>query len=88
MEILHYNPPPPARTLRCFRHLRPSALSTLTRPSVLITDAHNVLTEVKNRKWRETRLLSTVMDTVRSGGNVLLPTDTAGTLKSCPCTIV
>lgn len=60
------------------RHLRPSALSTLTRPSVLITDAHNALTDGQSRKDREARLISTVMDTVRGGGNVLLPTDTAG----------
>eukprot|EP00903_Cladosiphon_okamuranus_P008763 g8395.t1 len=60
------------------RHLRPSALSTLTRPSVLITDAHNALTDGQSRKDREARLISTIMDTVRGGGNVLLPTDTAG----------
>ncbi|CAM9796263.1 unnamed protein product, partial [Ectocarpus fasciculatus] len=60
------------------RHLRPSALSTLTRPSVLITDAHNALTGGLSRKEREAELISTVMDTVRGGGNVLLPTDTAG----------
>ncbi|CAM9131784.1 unnamed protein product, partial [Choristocarpus tenellus] len=59
-------------------HLDPSALGTLSRPSVLITDAHNALTEVKSKKFREARLLSVVMDTVRGGGNVLLPTDTAG----------
>ena len=62
------------------RHLRPSALSTLTRPSVLITDAHNALTDGQSRKEREARLISTIMDTVRGGGNVLLPTDTAGAL--------
>lgn len=62
------------------RHLRPSALSTLTRPSVLITDAHNTLTDVMSRKYREGRLIATVMDTVRGGGNVLMPTDTAGEL--------
>eukprot|EP00752_Nemacystus_decipiens_P006443 g5803.t1 len=60
------------------RHLRPSALSALTRPSVLITDAHNALTDGQSRKNREARLISTIMDTVRGGGNVLLPTDTAG----------
>ncbi|CAN0048792.1 unnamed protein product, partial [Ectocarpus sp. 8 AP-2014] len=68
------------------RHLRASALGTLTRPSVLITDAHNALTDGgmsrkdpnRKRKEREDRLISTVMDTVRGGGNVLLPTDTAG----------
>ncbi|CAM9498044.1 unnamed protein product, partial [Ectocarpus sp. 4 AP-2014] len=74
------------------RHLRASALGTLTRPSVLITDAHNALTgggmsrKDLNRKGRqdttkrkrEDELISTVMDTVRGGGNVLLPTDTAG----------
>lgn len=32
----------------------------------------------RKRKLREEELISTVMDTVRGGGNVLLPTDTAG----------
>ncbi|CAM9926932.1 unnamed protein product, partial [Sphacelaria rigidula] len=59
------------------RHLRPSALSVLTRPNVLITDAHNAMMEVDSRKAREAKLITTIMDTVRGGGNVLLPTDTA-----------
>ncbi|CAN0273767.1 unnamed protein product, partial [Discosporangium mesarthrocarpum] len=63
---------------RVFVHLGPCALGSLSRPSVLITDAHNALTEVKSRKSREARLLAVVMDTIRGGGNVLLPTDTAG----------
>lgn len=33
-----------------------------------------------SRKYREGRLIATVMDTVRGGGNVLMPTDTAGEL--------
>lgn len=70
--------PPRALEPTKIRHLRPSALSVLTRPNVLITDAHNAMMEVDSRKAREAKLITTIMDTVRGGGNVLLPTDTAG----------
>lgn len=75
---LHPHPPPSRPQTNQTRHLRPSALSVLTRPNVLITDAHNAMMEVDSRKVRETKLITTIMDTVRGGGNVLLPTDTAG----------
>ena len=46
---------------------------------LLLQDAHNVLTlQSKPPRKRAADLIDTVMATVRQGGNVLLPCDTAG----------
>lgn len=60
------------------RHLNGSVLETLTRPTLLITDAYNALVSQANRRSRDGELLEDIMQTLRNGGNVLLPTDTAG----------
>lgn len=60
------------------RHLNGSVLETLTRPTLLITDAYNALISQANRRSRDGELLEDIMRTLRGGGNVLLPTDTAG----------
>eukprot|EP00026_Physarum_polycephalum_P004310 Phypoly_transcript_04328.p1 GENE.Phypoly_transcript_04328~~Phypoly_transcript_04328.p1 ORF type:complete len:736 (+),score=97.57 Phypoly_transcript_04328:38-2209(+) len=60
------------------RHLNGSVLETLTRPTLLITDAYNALVSQANRKDRDNELLNDMMHALRGGGNVLLPTDTAG----------
>ena len=59
------------------RHLNGAALHTFNRPAVLITDAYNGLTEQTSRKLRDRTLVAGVMQTLRSGGNVLIPVDTA-----------
>ncbi|CAN0100547.1 unnamed protein product, partial [Phaeothamnion confervicola] len=62
------------------RHLKGSALEGVVgRPSVLISDAHNALTQRHGGpKRRAAELLEVIMATVRGGGNVLIPTDASG----------
>ncbi|KAL6051559.1 cleavage and polyadenylation specificity factor subunit 2 [Balamuthia mandrillaris] len=61
------------------RHLNPTVLETLNRPTLLITDAYNALvTHSTNRSVRDVELLESVTRALQGGGNVLLPTDTAG----------
>jgi cleavage and polyadenylation specificity factor subunit 2 len=67
----------------CFNHrkeelLNGGSLDTISRPSIMITDAHNALSTQAPRKQRVTELIDAVMATMRRGGNVLMPTDTAG----------
>ena len=40
------------------RHLNGAVLETLSRPSVLITDAHNALNVQARRRERDTQLMS------------------------------
>jgi len=60
------------------RHLNPTVLETLNRPTLLITDAFNALTTQSSRRARDVELIETTMTTLKNEGNVLLPTDTAG----------
>ncbi|OQR70465.1 putative cleavage and polyadenylation specificity factor subunit 2 isoform 2 [Tropilaelaps mercedesae] len=60
------------------RHLNRCALDSIQRPSLLITDAFNANYNQPRRRTRDEQLLTTIMTTVRSGGNVLLGVDTAG----------
>jgi len=61
------------------RHLNPTLLETLTRPSLLITDALCVFnTETKSRRDRDQEFFDSIVNTLKRDGNVLLPTDTAG----------
>jgi cleavage and polyadenylation specificity factor subunit 2 len=53
-------------------------LESFTRPTVLISDAYNALVEHPPRRQRDTQLLESIMSTLKGGGNVLLPADTAG----------
>ncbi len=59
-------------------HLNGGVLESLSRPSIMITDAHNALSQQKPRKQRVPDLIDAVMATMRCGGDVLMPTDTAG----------
>jgi len=56
------------------RHLNPTALPTLTRPSHLIIGASQALT----RHTLKIELFEPIMETLKRGGNVLIPVDTAG----------
>jgi Cft2 family RNA processing exonuclease len=60
------------------RHLNPTVLETLTRPTLLITDARNALVTHRARSERDKELLETISKTLKPRGNVLLPVDTAG----------
>lgn len=63
------------------RHLNGTVLlntETLMRPSLLITDAFNAsIADPLPRKQRDAVLVDTLLATLRSGGNVLIPTDTS-----------
>eukprot|EP00937_MAST-01D_sp_MAST-1D-sp2_P003323 g3323.t1 len=59
-------------------HLDGTVLESFTRPLLLITGTHNALAAPPTRKRRDRELLARVTDTVRGGGNVLLPIDASG----------
>lgn len=60
------------------RHLDRGLLDTLTRPSLLITDAKDPNYKRASRKHLDNTLLEMVLNVLRSNGNVLIATDTAG----------
>uniref|UniRef100_A0A6G1SDR1 Cleavage and polyadenylation specificity factor subunit 2 n=1 Tax=Aceria tosichella TaxID=561515 RepID=A0A6G1SDR1_9ACAR len=60
------------------RHLNGCVLDTITRPSLLITDAYNAQNHQGRMKERDQKFLSTIMETLRGGGNILIACDTAG----------
>ncbi|KRX84174.1 Cleavage and polyadenylation specificity factor subunit 2 [Trichinella sp. T6] len=60
------------------RHLNGCLLESIARPNLLITDAYMCGTALLRRKFRDEALLSTILKTLRSGGNVLIVVDTAG----------
>ncbi len=60
------------------RHLNPTVLETLTRPTLLITDARNALVTHRARNERDKELVESITKTLKTRGNVLLPVDTAG----------
>lgn len=62
------------------RHLEPGILQTLQRPMLLIVgDCTNTFVEHKERRAdRDKQLLESIIGTMRAGGNVLIPVDTAG----------
>lgn len=60
------------------RHLNGCTFEKLTRPSMLITDCNNINYIPERRKKRDGQLFSYIVETLRTGGNVLIGTDTAG----------
>ncbi|XP_031281074.1 LOW QUALITY PROTEIN: cleavage and polyadenylation specificity factor subunit 2 [Pistacia vera] len=59
------------------KHLNGTVLESFVRPAVLITDAYNALNNQPPRQQREI-FQDTISKTLKAGGNVLLPVDTAG----------
>eukprot|EP00794_Sanderia_malayensis_P003077 gene3078-3542_t len=59
-------------------HLNGAVLETLSRPSLLITDAFTALNVQARRKERDIQLMNNIHSAVRRDGNVLLAVDTAG----------
>jgi len=59
-------------------HLSGAVLETLSRPSLLITDAYTTLHSQARRRERDVMLMNTILSAVRKDGNVLLAVDTAG----------
>jgi Cft2 family RNA processing exonuclease len=60
------------------RHLNPTVLETLQRPTLLITDARNALVTHQPRRERDKELVDSITKTLKGRGNVLMPVDTAG----------
>ncbi|XP_057446178.1 cleavage and polyadenylation specificity factor subunit 2 [Lotus japonicus] len=60
------------------RHLNGTVLGSFVRPAVLITDAYNALNNQPYRRQKDKEFGDILKKTLRSGGNVLLPIDTAG----------
>ncbi|KAL2635973.1 hypothetical protein R1flu_007452 [Riccia fluitans] len=60
------------------RHLNGTVLQSFVRPAVLITDSYNALNNQPLQKQRDAEFLEIILGTLRAGGNVLLPVETAG----------
>ncbi|RXG68189.1 putative cleavage and polyadenylation specificity factor subunit 2 [Armadillidium vulgare] len=60
------------------RHLGGCELEKLSRPSLLITDAFNSSYRQERRRLRDEKFVAQLQDTCRTGGSVLVATDTAG----------
>lgn len=60
------------------RHLNGCELERLQRPSLLITDAFNATYQQARRRTRDEKLMTNILQTLRSNGNVLIAVDTAG----------
>ncbi|KAK7315058.1 hypothetical protein VNO77_33590 [Canavalia gladiata] len=60
------------------RHLNGTVLGSFVRPAVLITDAYNALNNQPYRRQKDKEFGDILKKTLRAGGNVLLPVDTAG----------
>lgn len=63
---------------RTEKHLSAFKHSTLIRPAVLITDAKDVHNSPIDLRKRDKSFFRTLLSVLRNGGNVLIPTDTAG----------
>lgn len=62
------------------RHLNGCDLEKLQRPSLLITDAFNATYQQERRRARDEKLMTTIIQTLSSNGNILIAVDTAGRL--------
>lgn len=61
------------------RHLNGAAFDAFHRPALLITDASSIEREVpKSTVPRDTKLVETILSSLRMNGNVLIPIDPAG----------
>ncbi|XP_013384817.1 cleavage and polyadenylation specificity factor subunit 2 [Lingula anatina] len=60
------------------RHLNGCVLDTFSRPHLLITDALNANYMQARRRARDEQLMTTILQTMRGSGNVLICLDTAG----------
>lgn len=67
------------------RHLNGCVLDTITRPSLLITDAYNAMNQQDKLKERDARFIQTIQDALRKGGNILIACDTAGRVLEIAC---
>jgi cleavage and polyadenylation specificity factor subunit 2 len=59
------------------RHLNPTVLESLNRPTLLITDSLNALNTQLPRRQRDSKLMESIIAGLEKGGNVLIPVDSA-----------
>ncbi|ESO87744.1 hypothetical protein LOTGIDRAFT_219936 [Lottia gigantea] len=60
------------------RHLNGCSLEMFNRPSLMITDSYNASYTQSRRRLRDEQLMTTILQTMRNDGNVLVAMDTAG----------
>jgi cleavage and polyadenylation specificity factor subunit 2 len=60
------------------RHLNGCVLSSINKPTLLITDSYNFLHNQVKRRNRDEKLLESILRTLRNDGNILICADTAG----------
>lgn len=60
------------------RHLNGCELEKLQRPSLLICDSYNAKYKQAQRRARDEKLMTNILQTLRNNGNVLIAVDTAG----------
>lgn len=60
------------------RHLNGCELEKLQRPSLLICDSFNAKYQQARRRARDEKLMTNILQTLRSNGNVLIAVDAAG----------
>lgn len=60
------------------RHLNGCELEKLQRPSLLICDSFNAKYQQARRRARDEKLMTNILQTLRSNGNVLVAVDAAG----------
>ncbi|KAK6182594.1 hypothetical protein SNE40_010244 [Patella caerulea] len=60
------------------RHLNGCSLEMFNRPSLMITDTYNASYTQSRRRLRDEQLMTTILQTMRNDGNVLVAMDTAG----------
>lgn len=60
------------------RHLNGCEIERILRPSLLLLGAMNADYEQPRRRLRDEKLMTTILSTLRSGGSVLVCSDTAG----------
>lgn len=60
------------------RHLNGCTFEGIEKPSLMITDAFNFLSNQPNRKGRDEQLMNQMLITLKDGGDCLLVMDTSG----------
>lgn len=60
------------------RHLNGCELEKIQRPSLLVIDSYNANYAQARRRARDEKLMTNILQTLRSNGNVLIAVDTAG----------
>ncbi|XP_071079968.1 cleavage and polyadenylation specificity factor subunit 2-like [Haliotis cracherodii] len=60
------------------RHLNGCVLEMFNKPSLMITDSFNATYNQPRRRLRDEQLMTTILQTMRNDGNVLVAVDTAG----------